>query len=278
MPVHLQQSPRDLQEIAKGVVANPSVAKKALHSSFVAPFRSAANSKGSFGPKVAAPLVQKGVSLALSKIPIPVLSDLLVKAFDAACKAIKKKLHERHVEAPQNLAEKVKFELKDIADQFQDWDRYRWKVAHAAEQYNKASEEILAGISTAPCDTWVRVWSKYYYMGSRIAKLRASVEAVRAILLEVDVSLDSVEQSYSTSTTQQQVQAQYNKDVPQLKVMQVHDTCSDNRCMFKQGQYSKAPSGAEDFFIMAASKAAAAAGGDDPIGKAIDLATSKLGG
>lgn len=276
MPVHLQQSTRDLQDIAKGVVANPSVAKKALHSSFVAPFRSAANSKGSFASKVAAPALQKGVSIALSKIPVPVVNDLLQKAFDAACVAIKKKLHERHVEAPQNLAEKVKFELKDIADQFQDWDRYRWKVSHAAEQYNKVSEEVLAGINTAPCDTWVRVWSKYYYLGSRIAKLRASVEAVRAILLEVDVWLDSVEQSYAS--TQQQVENQYNKDVAQLKIMQVHDTCADNRCMFKQGQYNKPPSAVENFFIKATSKAASAAGGDDPIGKAIDLATSKLGG
>ena len=276
MPVHLQQSARDLQDIAKGVVANPNVAKKALHSSFAAPFRSAANSKGSFGSKVAAPVLQKGVSIALSKIPVPILNDLLAKAFDGACKAIKKKLHERHVEAPQNIGEKVKFELKEIADQFQDWDRYRWKVSHAAEQYNRAAEEVLAGISTAPCDTWVRVWSKYYYMGSRIAKLRASVEAIRAILLEVDVWLDSVEQSYES--TQQKVQTQYNKDVAQLKTMQVHDTCSEDRCMFKQGQYNKPPSGAENFFIMAASKAASAAGGDDPIGKAIDLATSKLGG
>jgi hypothetical protein len=276
MPVHLQQSPRDLQDIAKGVVANPTVATKAFHSSFAAPFRSAANSKGSFGSKVAAPLAQKGISIALSKIPVPVLNSLLQNAFDAACKAIRKKLHERHVEAPQNIAEKVKFELKDIADQFTDWDRYRWKVSHAAEEYNKVAKDVLEGINTAPCDTWVRVWSKYYYMGSRIAKLRASVEAVRAILLEVDVWLDSVEQSYST--TQQQVQSQFDKDIPQLKAMQVHDTCADNRCMFKQGQYNKAPSGAEDFFTMAASKAAAAAGGDDPIGKAIDLATSKLGG
>jgi hypothetical protein len=274
MPVHLQQSPRDLQDIAKGIVANPSIAKKALHSSFVAPFRSAANSKGSFGSKVAAPALQKGVSIALSKIPVPVVSDLLQKAFDAACKAIKKKLHERHIEAPQNIQEKVKFELKDIADQFQDWDRYRWKVEHAAQQYNGAAEEVLAGINTAPCDTWVRVWSKYYYMGSRIAKLRASVEAVRAILLEVDVWLDSVEQSYAS--TQQQVQTQYDKDLAGLKIMQVHDTCADNRCMFKQGAYNRPPSSAEEFFTWAASKASSAAGGDDPIGKLIDTATSKL--
>lgn len=276
MPVHLQQSTRDLQDIAKSVVANPSITKKALHSSFMAPFRSAANSKGSFGSKVAAPMVQKGVSLALSKIPIPVLNSLLEKAFDAACKAVKKKLHESHIKAPQNLAEKVKFELKDIADQFKDWDHYRWKVSHAAEQYNKVTSDVLTGINTAPCDTWVRVWAKYYYLGSRIAKLRASVEAVRAILLEVDIWLDSVEQSYDT--TQQQVESQYNKDVAQLKVMQVHDTCSDDKCMFKQGQYNKAPSNVEEFFIKVASKGASAVGGDDPIGKAIDMATSKLGG
>lgn len=92
---------------------------------------------------------------------------------------------------------------------------------------------------------------------------------------EVDVWLDSVEQSYGTS--HQHIKTQYEKDVTQLKTMQVHDTCSDTKCMFKQGQYTSgagvATSDGAQFFIKAASVAAAIVG-DDPVGDAVDAATS----
>ena len=274
VPVHLQQSARDLQEIGKTVAANPTIGKRVLHSSFLSSHRSAVQSKGAFGSYVAAG-VQKGVSIALNHIPVPALGGLLDKAWTAACKKIRSKTHERHVHYPANPGDKVKFELKEIGSQVEDWDRYRWKVAHAVEQYNKVCGEVMQGINKAPCDTWVRVWAKYYYLGSRIGKLRESVEAMRAICEEVDGWLDTVEQAYGAS--QQQIKAQYDKDVTQLKTMQVHDTCSDTKCMFKQGQYTSGatvPTSDGAMFFIKAASAAVTIVADDPISDAVDAATS----
>ncbi|MGD0223073.1 MAG: hypothetical protein ABSF71_12110 [Terriglobia bacterium] len=274
MPVHLQQSARDLQEIAKTVVANPTVGKKILHSSFLSSHRSAVQSKGAFA-SYAGKGIQKGVSIALNQIPIPLVGSVLDKAWTAACEAIRSKVHQKHVDYPGNVGERVKFELKEISSQVEDWDRYRWKVAHAVEQYNKVCTEVQQGISSAPCDTWVRVWAKYYYLGSRIGKLRESIEAMRAIVLEVDVWLDSVEQSYGT--THQQIKTLYDRDAAQLKTMQVHDTCADTKCMFKQGQWTNSmsvpTSDAAKFFIQATSTALKIVA-DDPISDAVNAATS----
>ena len=274
MTVHLQQSPRDLQEIAKTVVANPTVGKKILHSSFLSSHRSAIQSKGAFASYVASG-VQKGVSIALNQIPVPLVGSILDKAWTAACEAIKSKVHEKHINYPGNLGERVKFELKEISSQVEDWDRYRWKVSHAVEQFNKVCTEVQKGISSAPCDTWVRVWAKYYYLGSRIGKLRESLEAVRAILLETDIWLDSVEKSYATAHSQ--IETQYNKDVAMLKTMQVHDTCSDTKCMFKQGQWTSSmnvpTSETAKFFIKGASTIVNVLG-DDPLSDAVNAATS----
>lgn len=236
MPVNLHQSQRDLVEIAQSVVANPTIFKKALRSGFAMPHRKAVQSKGALA-SYAMGGVKKAGAIALTFIPVPAVGSVLTKAWDVADQAIRAKLHANHVKAPANLGEKVKFELKDLASEVENWDGYRWKVAHAVEQYNTAAQGAMQGIDSAPCDTWVRVWAKYLYLGSRIAKLRASIEAMRAVLLEVDVWLDSVEQSYAS--TQTQLKAQYDKDVAQLKTMQVHDSCSDVKCMFKQGQYTK---------------------------------------
>ena len=156
-----------------------------------------------------------------------------------------------------------------------DWDRYRWKVSHAVEQFNKASAEVQSGISSAPCDTWVRVWAKYEYLASRIAKLRVSIEAVRATLDACDEWLNSVEQDYTSKGTQ--IKTMYDKDVAQLKLMQVHDTCSDTKCMFKRGQWTSKgnvpTSSLADFFIKASSTTLDVIA-DDPIGDAVDAATS----
>jgi hypothetical protein len=274
MPVHLQQSARDLQQIAKSVVANPTVGKKVLHSSFFDPHRRAVQSKGAFGSYVASG-VKKGVSIALGQIPVPAVGMILDKAWSAANDAIRTKLHQNHITSVATTEEKVKFELKEIGSDVADWDRYRWKIAHAVEQYNKVTNEVRQAISSAPCDTWVRVWAKYYYLASRIAKLRASVEAVRAILKEVDEWLEGVEKSYSS--TQAQIQGLFDKDVAGLKIMQVHDTCSDTKCMFKQGQWTAKAnvptSDAANFFIAATSKAVSVML-DDPISDAVDVATS----
>lgn len=274
MTVNLHQSQRDLVEIAQSVVAHPTVGKKILHSKFLSPHRRAVQSPGAFA-SYAAGAVKKGVSIALSQIPVPLVGSILDKAWDACTAALRAKHHANHVAYPVNLTDKVKFELKDLGGEVGNWDGYRWKVTHAVEQYNKAAQAAMQGIATAPCDTWVRVWAKYIYLGSRIGKLRASIEAMRAVLLEMDVWLDSVEQSYAA--TQTQIKTQYDKDVTQLKTMQVHDSCSDVKCIFKQGQYTKQASvptsDAATFLIKATSTTLAAMG--DPTADLIDVATSE---
>lgn len=274
MPVQLQQSPRDLQQIAKTVVSNPTVGKKILHSAFFDPHRRAVQSKGAFASYAAAG-VKKGVSIALGQIPVPLVGAILDKAWTAANEAIRVKLHQNHITPVATNEEKVKFELKDLGNDVGDWDRYRWKIAHAVEQYNKVTDQVRQGISSAPCDTWIRVWAKYYYLAARVAKLRASVEAMRAVLKETDEWLDGVEKAYSTNQTQ--LQALYDKDVNGLKTMQVHDTCADTKCMFKQGMWTSKgnvpTSDAANFFIAATSKVVNVLL-DDPISDAVDAATN----
>jgi hypothetical protein len=273
MPVQLNQAPRDLHEIAKTVIANPTVGKKVLHSSFLSPHRRAVQSKGAFASYALGGL-KKGVTIALGQIPVPMVGSLLDKAWTAANDKIRAKLHKNHINAV-NTEEKVKFRLKELGNDVGDWDRYRWKIAHAVEQFNKVSAEVQKGIDSAPCDTWVRVWAKYEYLASRIAKLRVSVEAMRATLDACDEWLDSVEQACTTK--EPQIRAMYDKDVAQLKLMQVHDTCSDTKCMFKKGQWTAKAnvptSSMADFFIKATSTTLDIVA-DDPIGDAVDAATS----
>jgi hypothetical protein len=273
MPVNLQQSPRNLEEIAQSVVAHPTVGKKFLHSSVFAPHRRAVQSKGAAASYALGGLKKLG-SIALAQIPVPAVGAIVDKAWVACAEALRAKHHKNHVAYPVDLAEKVKFELKDLGKDVEQWDNHRWKVSHAAEQYNKAAQGALKSMETAPCDTWVRVWAKYLYLGKRIGRLRASIDAMRAVLLEMDAWLDSVEQSYDATHTQ--LKAQYDKDVTQLKTMQAHDTCSDVKCMFKSGQYTKLASvptsDAANFLIKAAATVAAAVG--DPTSDLIDAATS----
>jgi len=275
VPVHLQQSSRDLQDIARSVVANPSVFKQVRHSGALSPFRRAVQSKGA-AASAAASVVKKLGSTAISFIPVPALPALIDAAWSKLTDQLKKVQLNKHIESPANLEDKVKFELKVIGDQVASWDSYRWKVAHAAEQFNKAAQEALQTMNTAPCDTWVRVWAKYYYLGSRMQKLRASVAAVRAITEEVDVWLLSVEQSYEQ--VYPKVEAQFAKDVAMLKTMQAHDSCSDVKCMFKSGQYLKQvtvpTSDPAKFFI----KATSAIVGDltDKLSDAVDKASAAV--
>ena len=273
MPVQLNQSPRDLQQIAKTVVANPTIGKKIRHSSFLSPHRRAVQSKGAFA-SYAFGGIQKGISIALGQIPVPVVGSLLDKAWTAANERVRSKLHKNHMNAV-NTEEKVKFRLKELGSEVADWDRYRWKISHAVEQFNKVSAAVQQGIDSAPCDTWVRVWAKYEYLASRIAKLRVSVEAMRGTLDACDEWLNSVEQFVASK--EPQIKSMYDKDVAQLRRMQVHDTCADTKCMFKMGQWtskSTVPtSSMADFFIKATSTTLDIVA-DDPIGDAVDAATS----
>jgi hypothetical protein len=275
VPVHLQQSAKDLQEIAKSIVANPTVFKQVRRSGFAAPVRRAVQSKRAFG-SAAAGAGKKLVSTAIGFIPLPALPSIIDGAWNKFADFLKQKQLNSHLEAPANLEEKVKFELKTIGDEVAHWDAYRWKVHHALEQFNKAGAEAVQSMERAPCDTWVRVWAKYYYLGSRMQKLRASVAAVRAVTEEVDVWLLSVEQAYEK--TYNEVKAQYDKDVPQLKQMQVHDTCSDVKCMFKKGSYTKQmtvpTSDPAKFFIKATSTVAGSF--TDKMSTAVDKAAAAI--
>ncbi len=276
MPVNLYQSTRDLEEIGKMIVANPSVGKKVRHSQFLHPLRRAVQSPGA-AASFAFSTVQKLASAATNLIPVPMVGSIVDKAWTKACNLIRQYHHKRKIKYPANLAERVKFELKEIGAQVADWDRFRWKISHAVEQYNKACEELRSSSDKPPCDMWVRFWAKYYYLGSRIGRLRESMEAMRAIMEEVDVWLMQVEENYSRAHTV--MEAQYRAEFEQLKKMQVHDNCSDTKCMFKQAEWTSSAfvptSDAAQFFIKASS--AAVKFFDDPIdplSMLVDNATS----
>lgn len=273
MPVHLQQNAKDLEDIAKSIVANPTIFKQVRRSGSLSPFRRSVQSKGA-ALSAAATVGRKGVSTAISFIPLPVLPDLLGKAWDKVGDYLKKRQVQSHIDAPMNLADKVKFSLKTIGDGVADWDNYRWKIEHASEQLEKAGREAVTSMETAPCDTWVRVWSKYYYLGSRIEKLRSSVSAVRAIVDEIEVWLLAVEQKYQSDFAA--VNNAYQKDKTMLKTGQFHDSCSDVKCMFKRGNYKSQltvpTSNASKFFIKVASASVGSL--TDKASDAVDKAAS----
>lgn len=250
MPVNLHQSTRDLQDIAKSVVANPTIFKKIRHSGFMAGARRTVQSKES-AASGAFQGFKKGISVAIGFIPLPVLPALMDKAWDAFATYLKARQRQGHIDSPVNLTDKVKFELKTIGEDVAEWDGYRWKIQHACDQYNKAVQDVTKSMETAPCDTWVRVWAKYYYLGSRVEKLRHSVAAMRVVCDEVDVWLLKVEDD--TAAAYKKADTVFNTEVEQLKKGQFHDSCSEQKCMFKQGQYTKQitvpTSDAAKFFI-----------------------------
>lgn len=270
MTVNIHQSPRDIQGIAKNMVANPSVGKRMRHSRSFSPFRRAGQSKAAFYSKTIGAL-QKAVSAALGQIPIPVVGSIVDKAWTKLNEVARQKHYKKHIDFPVNSAEQVKFELKSLGDEVGDLDRYRWKISKAVENYNKVVTEVMQGIETAPCDAWARAWAKYYYLGSRIGKLRDSIDGLQAIMLETDIWLDQVEQSYEKPFTR--MQSQYQTDVQQLKTMAgVHESCSKHTCMFKQGRWTDRPtvptSKVAIFFVKAAGELTTMAA-DDPIGDAV---------
>lgn len=227
-------------------------------------------SLGSKGMSVVGTLVKGGFGL----IPVPVVGAVCKKAWDAGDKLVREKLHKNNLKNAVSIEQKVKFELKAIGGEVAEWDRYRWKIAHAVEQFNKTSSEIQAGISSAPCDAWVRVWAKYEYLLARIAKLRTSVEMMRAVLDETDKWLDEVETACTNKGPQ--IQALYDKDVSRFKNVDVriHDACSDYKCVYGTGAWEKKgdvpTSGAAKFFINATSKSLELGFDNDPLGFAVD--------
>ena len=266
---------RDLRQIAQLVLAFPSIGKKILHSKFLSSHRSAVQSPGAAGSYVASGM-QKGVSAGLSAIPLPVVGTLLDKAWTAACEALRSKLHSGHLTATATPEERVKFELKDLGDTVGEWDRYRWKVAHAVEEYNKAARELQQNLAKAPCDAWVRMWVKYLYLEKRVRVLRESVEAVRGILDETDGWLVTVETNHKTAY--QQIESQFKQSGAQLQSagMAAHEKCSDTKCMFKKASWTSSalvPTSETAKFLVKGVSVVANVLGNDPIGDSIDQAT-----
>ena len=266
---------RDLRQIAQLVLAFPSIGKKILHSKFLSSHRSGVQSQGAAASYVASGM-QKGVSAGLSVIPVPVVGTLLDKAWTAACEALRSKLHSGHTTATATPEERVKFELKDLGDTVGEWDRYRWKVTHAVEEYNKATRELQQSLAKAPCDAWVRMWVKYLYLEKRVTVLRESVEAVRGILNETDGWLVSVEADYKTAY--HQIESQYKQSVAQLQSagMAAHEKCSDTKCMFKKAEWTSSrlvPTSDAAKFLVKGVSVVANVLANDPIGDSIDQAT-----
>jgi len=274
MTVNLNQQAKNLQQIGASVAANPTIGKKIRHSGSLSPFRRAVQSKGAFASATAG-AIKKGVSVAFGQIPVPGVGMVLDKAWGIMGDKLREHHISSHLKAPADPADKVKFELKAIGGMVADWDSYRWKVNHAVEQYNKAAGEFSQVATKAPCDAWVRMWAKFYYLLSRVNKLREGVEAVRAVCDATDEWLTSVENNVKNA--HEQIKVQYNKEVLQLKQMQVHDTCSSSKCMFGTSNYTDQAnvptSGAALFMIKGASTVTKAVM-SDPLGDSVDLATS----
>lgn len=227
---------RDLYAIAHTVAENPTVGKTLLHSRAFSPFRRAVQSSGAFASGLGK-AAQKGASLAIGKIPIPVLNKILDNAWNKFADGLREKSHSQNLRVAVTQHDKVKFSLKGLGDQVASWDRYRWKVDKALENYDKAATEAME-MTSSPCDKWVRLWVKHLYLTNRIRKLRESVLAVQAVAEVTSEWLKTVEAKHSTHFTG--LKLEYDKQVKLLaQFAGVHETCSDEFCMFKNSKWTE---------------------------------------
>jgi hypothetical protein len=230
-------NPRDLEKLATEYSANPSIWKRMLHSSFISPMRRSVQSEGSARAAVARGL-QQGFTIAIGKIPVPVLNSILSNAFDRACDKIREKIHHDKIgEYAIASEERVKFELKDIAKEVEMLDGYRWKISHAVEQYNKAIK-LVEVLESKPCDRWVHVMVKLKYLKKRIDKLRSSLEMIKATCDETEKWLSNVEADYKK--TSEQIEPKMKDDIEKLKIFAgVHETCTEEFCMYKDKKWTE---------------------------------------
>lgn len=274
MSVDMTKPAKNLQQIGASVAVNPTIGKRVRHSKIVSPFRRAGQSPGALA-SAAAGAVQKGVSVAFGQIPVPLVGSVLDKAWGLLGDKLRDYHVAGHLKGNPSNEDKVKFELKAIGGAVADWDNYRWKVNHAAEQYNKAAAQFSETATKAPCDAWVRVWAKFYYLISRVDKLRESVEAVRAICDATDEWLITVETNAKKG--HEELKKQYDKEVAMLKQMQVHDTCSEDKCMFKTGSYvakANVPTSGTALFLIKGVSEISKLALSDPLSTAVDTGTS----
>ena len=229
-------TPRDLVEIATNYADHPSMGKILRHSKYASPFRRAFQSPGAFLSAVGRGVQHLG-GILIKEIPLPVLNTLLEKAWAKAAEALRDKTyHDKLKHYNLSSKDKVKFELKRLGQEVENWDRYRWKVDHAVKQYNLTVKEAEA-MAASPCDRWVRVLAKRKYLGKRIDKLRVSVEAVKAVCEETLEWLSRVEKDYEDTHTK--LKPLFEDDVRKLKNFAgAHETCSKEFCMYKDSEWT----------------------------------------
>ena len=265
--------PRDLVILAQDYADNTSIFKRVLRSRALSPFRRGAHAPVSAAASAAA----KGISVGLGKIPVPIVNDLLGAAWSVTVSALRSKSHASKLGKPTvTPADKVKFELKELGGDVGDWDRYRWKIAHAIEQVNKqvdACNEMKSG----PCDLWVKLLAKRLYLRKRITRLRVSIESVKAICDGALHWLDTV--AANVGTNEMMTAPLFEKDVRQLKTYAgAHAECSPEFCMHSTKKWTSKTgvptSDAALFLIKATGTATSAMAGEfDAVGS-IDSAAS----
>lgn len=257
-------NPRDLEKLALEYSSNPSIWKKMLHSNFILPYRRAVQSKGAFASAVGK-VAQKSVGLMLDKIPVPIVSDILVKSADKAANYIRERIHNNKIDdyfiTPED---KVKYNLKELGKEVEKLDAYRWKIKHAVDEYNKVIGEAET-MASQPCDRWVAVMVKLKYLKKRIDKLRASTEMIKAVCDETENWLKKVESDYDAAG--KKIEPLMNDDIQKLKQFAgAHETCSEVFCMYKNKRYSESKlvptSKASEFIIKSASIASDLVGND----------------
>ncbi len=264
----ISPNPRDLVDLAQDYATNPSILKKSLRSKAFSSMRRGYNAPGSAAASIAA----KAGGVMISKIPVPIVSDILVLAWDKAAGVLRSKSHESKLGKPDvSQSDKIKFSLKELGGTVGDWDNYRWKITHAVEQVNKQTDEAKK-MESAPCDQWVKLLAKRLYLKKRIGKLRASVVSVQALCNATLEWLDKVEtdvQSNEMSTA-----ALYNQDIMQLKKM-AHEGCTDEFCMHSNKKWTSKravpTSDAAAFLIKVAGTAS-----DVVAGGAVDMGTDQI--
>lgn len=265
---------RDLKEIGEKVAANPSLAKRFLRSGAFSSYRRLAG-KGTVSGLLK--MGQSAISAGLGNIPIPGVGGVIERAFDNTCNLIRRKIHKdkannlTYAVAPED---KIKFELKELGATVADWDGYRWKVQHAVDEYKKATTDILKADygGRPPCDAWVRVFAKYYYIHSRVKKFQASVTSVLELAKELDKWLDAVDKA--ATAEEAKLDAAYQTAHATLANLPSddHEPCSEYKCMFKTKSWTCAtyvPTSNEALFLVRGAKYVWSWGVGDPITTAV---------
>ncbi len=99
------------------------------------------------------------------------------KANSWAQTTIAKRIYAR----PKNSAETIKRDIKVIYTSrkinLARWDSYRWKIAHAAEELNKAMKDLKANQndSASICHLYLNAYTKYIRLQNRITLMESAM-------------------------------------------------------------------------------------------------------